>query len=41
MPWREYKVEILLALVIVVICAPGVVWWIGTGIALFTGKRPW
>lgn len=41
MPWRDYIVEILLALLIVAICTPGVIWWAGTIIALFTGERPW
>lgn len=30
MPWKEWKaliVEIALALLIVAICAPGVIWW--------------
>lgn len=38
---RNTLIECALALAIVAICAPGVIWWAGTIIALFTGERPW
>jgi len=41
MPWRGYIIENLLAMLIVMIVAPGVIWWVGTIIAIFTGERPW
>ena len=33
-------VEILLALAVAVIVAPGVIWWAATFLAFFTGKNP-
>ncbi|MFO6448643.1 hypothetical protein ACLBKU_16910 [Erythrobacter sp. NE805] len=44
MPKREWKgllVEIVLALALVAICAPGLIWWVGTIITVLTGARPW
>lgn len=38
---RELLIEIALALLLVAICAPGVLWWIATLTALATGERPW
>lgn len=38
---RNTLIECALALGIVAICAPGVMWWVGTIIALFAGERPW
>ena len=38
---REKLIECTMALAIVAMIAPGVIWWVGTIIALFTGERPW
>jgi hypothetical protein len=38
---RSVLFECALALAIVALIAPGVIWWLGTFIALFTGERPW
>lgn len=40
-PTKNDLTDICLALAIVAIVAPGVIWWAGTIIALFTGERPW
>jgi len=38
---REALIEFALLLAIVAFLAPGVIWWAGTIVALFTGERPW
>lgn len=38
---RDTLIECALALAIVAILAPGLIWWAGTIVALFTGERPW
>lgn len=38
---RALLLECAMALAIVAMIAPGVIWWVGTIIALFTGERPW
>ena len=38
---RNTLTECAMALAIVAMIAPGVIWSVGTIIALFTGERPW
>lgn len=43
MPWRELKdllIEVLLALTLVAICAPGVIWWLLQIAAFVWGPLP-
>lgn len=40
-PTKDDLIDIALVLLILAICAPGVLWWIGTFVAVFTGERPW
>ncbi len=38
---RGTLIECALALLVVAILAPSLIWWAGTIVALFTGERPW
>lgn len=38
---RTSLFEVVAGIAIALMIAPGVIWWLGTIIALFTGERPW